>query len=60
MTTSGHHVGSAGTRWMHENRDTFLTKTALLINAEHDVIKIIPLPASGVQAYVFSCNCCRA
>jgi len=35
VTTSGHHVGSDGTRWMHDNRATFLAKTALLINCEH-------------------------
>jgi hypothetical protein len=35
VTTSGHHVGSAGTRWMHDNRDTFLANTVLAINAEH-------------------------
>ena len=35
VTTSGHHVGSDGTRWMHEHKDTFLAKTALLINCEH-------------------------
>lgn len=35
VTTSGHHVGSLGTRWMHDQRDTFLAKTALLINCEH-------------------------
>jgi Zn-dependent M28 family amino/carboxypeptidase len=32
VTTSGHHAGSAGTKWMHDNRETFLDKTALLIN----------------------------
>jgi len=35
VTTSGHHVGSAGTNWMHDNRDTFLANTVLAINAEH-------------------------
>jgi len=35
VTTSGHHVGSAGTVWMHDNRDTFLANTVLAINAEH-------------------------
>ncbi len=35
VTTSGHHVGSAGTLWMHDNRATFLAKTALMINCEH-------------------------
>jgi len=35
VTTSGHHVGSAGTKWMHDNRSTFLAKTALMINCEH-------------------------
>jgi hypothetical protein len=35
VTTSGHHAGSLGVKWMHDNRDTFLSKTALMINAEH-------------------------
>ena len=35
VTTSGHHAGSAGTAWMHDNRATFLAKTALAINCEH-------------------------
>ena len=35
VTTSGHHAGSFGTQWMHENRSTFLAKTALVINCEH-------------------------
>jgi hypothetical protein len=35
VTTSGHHVGSDGTRWMHDNRETVLANTALIINAEH-------------------------
>ena len=35
VTTSGHHAGSLGVKWMHDNRETFLAKTALMINAEH-------------------------
>ena len=35
VTTSGHHNGSLGTLWMHDNAKTFLTKTALLLNCEH-------------------------
>ncbi|MGE0359818.1 MAG: M28 family peptidase [Vicinamibacterales bacterium] len=35
VTTSGHHAGSLGVKWMHDNRDTVLAKTALMINAEH-------------------------
>jgi hypothetical protein len=35
VTTSGHHAGSLGTAWMHDNRSTFLAKTALAINCEH-------------------------
>jgi hypothetical protein len=33
--TAGHHAGSPGTRWMHDNRDTYFAKTALAINLEH-------------------------
>jgi hypothetical protein len=35
VTTSGHHAGSLGVKWMHDNRDTFFAKTALLLNCEH-------------------------
>jgi len=35
VTTSGHHAGSLGVKWMHDNRATFLAKTALMINCEH-------------------------
>jgi hypothetical protein len=35
VTTAGHHNGSFGTKWMHDNRSTFLAKTALMINCEH-------------------------
>ena len=30
----GHHAGP-GTRWLHDNRETELSKTALIINLEH-------------------------
>jgi hypothetical protein len=43
VTTSGHHAGSLGVRWMHDNRDTVLAKTALMINSEH---------VSATQTYV--------
>ncbi len=33
--TAGHHVASPGARWLHDNRDTTLAKTALMINCEH-------------------------
>jgi hypothetical protein len=33
--TAGHHAGSAGTKWMHDNKDTFLAKTAMALNLEH-------------------------
>lgn len=33
--TAGHHVGSPGSRWMHDNRETALANAALMINAEH-------------------------
>jgi hypothetical protein len=35
VTTSGHHAGSLGTKWMSDNKATFLAKTALIINCEH-------------------------
>jgi hypothetical protein len=38
VTTSGHHAGSLGVKWMHDNRDTFFAKTALLLNCEHTSI----------------------
>jgi hypothetical protein len=33
--TAGHHVGSPGARWLHDNRATTLAKVALMINCEH-------------------------
>ncbi|MCH8334017.1 hypothetical protein IIC65_08795 [Candidatus Sumerlaeota bacterium] len=35
VSTAGHHAGSLGTRWMHDDRETLLAKTALLLNCEH-------------------------
>lgn len=43
VTTSGHHAGSLGVRWMHDNRDTFFAKTAMFINVEH---------VSATQTYI--------
>ena len=34
IASAGHH-GGPGTRWLYENRDKELTKTALMINLEH-------------------------
>jgi hypothetical protein len=44
VSTAGHHNGSLGTQWMHDNRDSFLAKTALMINCEH---------VSSTQMYLF-------
>jgi len=35
VATASHHVGSPGTKWIHDNRATVLAKTALMINCEH-------------------------
>jgi hypothetical protein len=35
VTTSGHHAGSLGTAWLHDNRGTALANTVLAINCEH-------------------------
>ena len=35
VTTSGHHAGSLGTAWLHDNRATALANTVLAINCEH-------------------------
>jgi hypothetical protein len=43
VTTSGHHAGSAGVNWMHDNRQTFFAKTAVAFNVEH---------VSSTQTYV--------
>ncbi len=37
--TAGHHVGSPGSRWMHDNRATALANAALMINCEHVSVK---------------------
>jgi hypothetical protein len=47
VTTSGHHAGSLGTQWMHENRSTFLAKTALVINCEHVSVTQTSTRAAG-------------
>lgn len=33
--TSGHHAGSPTTQYLHDHRDTMLSKTALILNCEH-------------------------
>jgi len=38
VTTAAHHAGSPGTAWMHEHKDTALSKTVLMINCEHTSI----------------------
>jgi hypothetical protein len=43
LTTSGHHAGSTGTNWMHDNRSTFFAKTAVVFNVEH---------VSATQTYI--------
>ena len=35
LITPGHHAGSPGARWVHENRASLLAKTALILNCEH-------------------------
>jgi hypothetical protein len=35
LVTPGHHAGDPGVRWIHNNRDTVLVKTALILNCEH-------------------------
>jgi hypothetical protein len=50
-TTSGHHNGSLGTKWMHDNKDTFFAKTALLLNCEH---------VSVTQTYYWGANLRRS
>jgi hypothetical protein len=35
VATASHHVGSPGTKWMHDNRATALARTVLMINCEH-------------------------
>jgi hypothetical protein len=32
---AGHHAGSLGSRWLHDNREAELSKTVLAINCEH-------------------------
>lgn len=36
--TTGHHGTAIGVSWMADNKDTALTKTALVINAEHTAL----------------------
>ncbi len=50
-TTSGHHNGSLGTKWMHDNKETFFAKNALLLNCEH---------VSVTQTYYWGANLRRS
>jgi hypothetical protein len=43
VTTSGHHAGSLGVQWMHDNRQTVFAKTAVAFNVEH---------VSATQTYI--------
>ncbi len=43
VTTSGHHAGSTGVAWMHDNRQTLFAKTAVALNVEH---------VSATQTYI--------
>jgi hypothetical protein len=36
--TTGHHGTAVGVRWMADNKDTVLAKTALVMNAEHTAL----------------------
>jgi hypothetical protein len=35
VASSGHHAGSPTTQYMHDHRDTMLSKTAVILNCEH-------------------------
>ena len=35
LGTAGHHAGSPGSRWLHDNRETALSDAVLMINCEH-------------------------
>jgi hypothetical protein len=51
VSTSGHHNGSLGTKWMHDNRESFFAKNALLLNCEH---------VSVTQTYYWGANLRRS
>ena len=44
VATAGHHAGSPNSKWLHDHRDTALSRTALMMNFEH---------IGAVDAYIF-------
>jgi hypothetical protein len=49
LTTSDHHHGSVGVRWVHDHMDDFFAKTAVIVNCEHPSQTLIYLLNAGIM-----------
>jgi hypothetical protein len=49
LTTSDHHHGSVGVRWVHDHMDDFFAKTAVIVNCEHPSQTLVYLLNAGIM-----------
>jgi hypothetical protein len=49
LTTSDHHHGSIGVRWVHDHMDDFFAKTAVIVNCEHPSQTLVYLLDAGIM-----------
>jgi hypothetical protein len=49
LTTSDHHHGSVGVRWVHDHMDDFFAKTAVIVNCEHPSQTLLYLLNAGIM-----------
>src|SRR5258708_5713555 len=49
LTTSDHHHGSIGVRWVHDHMDEFFAKTAVIVNCEHPSQTLMYLLNAGIM-----------
>jgi Peptidase family M28 len=49
LTTSDHHHGSVGVRWVHDHMDDFFAKTAVIVNCEHPSQTLVYLLDAGIM-----------
>jgi Peptidase family M28 len=49
LTTSDHHHGSAGIKWVHDHMDDFFARTAVIVNCEHPSQTLMYLLDGGIM-----------
>jgi hypothetical protein len=49
LTTSDHHHGSAGIKWVHDHMDDYFAKTAVIVNCEHPSQTLMYLLNGGIM-----------